>query len=331
MQEKILHLEKSNKVYTLSEIAGTTKKVEQVTFNKFGRQVVENYTKSGKIGSAIAYQTAINKITSYCLHEIHFEAMDYTFLKKVEQSMLQEGMKINAIASYMRQIRAIYNQAIKSDLVEEKFYPFKKYKLKTEKTLNKTLEIQTLKDIYQLKLVNNSNDWHYRNYFLLSFSLRGISFIDMLLLKGENYKNGNLYFKRRKTGKVYTIKLHHFSKSILENYCDLETISSEKYLLPDIKSKEAIVIKKQSLQVIKMANKYLSKIGLMVKSKDKITTYYARYTWANVAKSLGYSKDIIAEALGHEYGNAVTGIYLDNYNNEIIDEMNDKVIGKIIG
>jgi predicted HD phosphohydrolase len=57
-----------------------------------------------------------------------------------------------------------------------------------------------------------------------------------------------------------------------------------------------------------------------------ITTYYARYSWANIARVLGYSKDLIAEALGHDYGNKVTGIYLDNYSNSVIDEMNDRVI-----
>ena len=46
---------------------------------------------------------------------------------------------------------------------------------------------------------------------------------------------------------------------------------------------------------------------------------------ANVARSLGYPKDQIAEALGHEYGNKVTGIYLDNYGSEVIDGMNAKV------
>ena len=56
-----------------------------------------------------------------------------------------------------------------------------------------------------------------------------------------------------------------------------------------------------------------------------LTTYYARYSWANIARKLGYSKDLIAEALGHEYGNRVTGIYLDNYDLEVIDEMNEKV------
>jgi hypothetical protein len=40
---------------------------------------------------------------------------------------------------------------------------------------------------------------------------------------------------------------------------------------------------------------------------------------------LGYSKDIIAESLGHEYGNKVTGIYLDFYENEVIDEVNERV------
>jgi len=44
---------------------------------------------------------------------------------------------------------------------------------------------------------------------------------------------------------------------------------------------------------------------------------------------LGYSKDKMAEALGvffYEYGNKVTGIYLDGYGNEVIDEMNFEVI-----
>ena len=41
---------------------------------------------------------------------------------------------------------------------------------------------------------------------------------------------------------------------------------------------------------------------------------------------LSYYIDLIAEALGYEYGNKVTGIYLDNYDNLVIDEANAKVI-----
>ncbi len=55
-----------------------------------------------------------------------------------------------------------------------------------------------------------------------------------------------------------------------------------------------------------------------------------RYSYANVAKQLGYSKDMIAEALGHEYGNSVTGIYLEQFDLYKVDEMNYNLIGKVL-
>ena len=55
-----------------------------------------------------------------------------------------------------------------------------------------------------------------------------------------------------------------------------------------------------------------------------------RYSFENVAKQLGYSKDLIAEALGHEYGNSVTGIYLEQFDLEITDSMNEKIIASVI-
>jgi integrase len=64
------------------------------------------------------------------------------------------------------------------------------------------------------------------------------------------------------------------------------------------------------------------KIGNMIGCKTKLTGYVFRYSWANIAKSLGYSKDMIAEALGHQYGSKVTGIYLESYDKELIDDMN---------
>jgi hypothetical protein len=78
---------------------------------------------------------------------------------------------------------------------------------------------------------------------------------------------------------------------------------------------------------LKSCNNQLKKIGKTLELPIPLTTYVARYTWANVAKSLGYAKDLIAEGLGHEYGNRITGIYLDNYGSDVIDEMNQKVTG----
>ena len=59
-------------------------------------------------------------------------------------------------------------------------------------------------------------------------------------------------------------------------------------------------------------------------------SYVFRYSYANVAKQLGYSKDLIAEALGHEYGNSVTGIYLEQFDNDIVDKMNQNLISEVM-
>ena len=84
--------------------------------------------------------------------------------------------------------------------------------------------------------------------------------------------------------------------------------------------------KNKTQQAIHICNNYLQKISKELNFTKKVSTYYARYSWANFARLKGFSKDLIAEALGHEYGNRVTGIYLDSYGNEIIDEANKAVI-----
>jgi len=76
----------------------------------------------------------------------------------------------------------------------------------------------------------------------------------------------------------------------------------------------------------KIINKYLSRIIKDLKIDQKVTTYTARHSWATIAKKAGFSIEIIAEALGHEYGNRTTAVYLDNFDQSVIDEANQKVI-----
>lgn len=298
---------------------------------KYGREHIAKLQIAGRIGSCITYNGGINKLKQFAKKDtLTFEAVDYRFLENFNTTLLSERIKVNTIGNYLRSIRALFNMAIKEGVLEAKYYPFKSIKIKTERTINRALTKAEISQILSLKLTSGSTIWHYRNLFALSYCFIGINFSDLLTLTKENFIDGRLVFRRNKTRKIYSIKIPNKAKDIFDCYFTELPNCSEKFVLPFIENKNnPILLKRDILQKIRNTNDYLEKLAELCSINKKVTTYYARYSWANIARELGYSKDKIAEALGHEYGNKVTGIYLDNYDNEIIDEMNSKVISMV--
>ena len=294
---------------------------------KYGQALIKQLTDSGKVGNAFTYGCAVNKLKSFVGDSFAFEDLTYKKLNEFQDSMLADEIKVNSISVYMRSIRAIYNRAIKEGIVPATAYPFTAFRIKNEKTPSRTLSIAEFRKIVSLDVPVNSPTWHWRNYFMLSFCLIGINFADLLTLSGENLVDGRIVFRRKKTGKIYSIQLHERALSILSHYADIKRMKKGQLLLPVlIPTSDMVKRKKDIWQAIKTCNAYLDRIAKDLKFSKEITTYYARYTWANIARSLGYSKDIIGQGLGHSYGNATTSIYLDDYDNKIIDAANKKVI-----
>ena len=329
ISERALRLEAAGKVYNVDDLVTTHNAGSGgvITFLSFTNSEITRLNEAGKVGNAITYRTASNRLIAYAKREnLRFEQIDYQLLSSFTASLQAEGLTLNAIASYMREIRAVYNKAIKSKIVEAKYYPFDEYKIKTTKTAQRTLSIEQMQRIASLELPCNTPIWHSRNYFLLSFCLIGTNLTDLFKLSFSNVQGERVVFNRSKTKKLYSIWLHPEAKTILTRY----EHGQHGRLLPILGIEDKpLVAKKKCLQAIKNINKYLRRVAEMCDIKQEVTSYYARYAWANIARKLGYSKDLIAEALGHEYGNSVTGIYLDSFGNEIIDEANARVIAAV--
>lgn len=321
----------------------TPKKVvrSKVTVRSFSDELIANMTKAGKAGHAMAYKGAVNSIINYTKNEnLRFEDITYRVLDKYNMDMLNKGarenstgLKVNAIAAYMRSIRAIYNKAIKADVVDAKHYPFSKFTIETEETISRALSLAEIKAMLKYDLQPDSPAWHNRNYFILSFCLIGMNFADMLTLEPGDVKDGRVVYRRSKTGRIYNIGMHHKVQEILQYYRQIGSKNNNKYVLPMLPhTNDAVKEHNNIKQVCKMCGKYMKQIARNCAINKPVSTYWARYTWANLAKKeLGYSNDLIADALGHQYGNKVTGIYLDSYSNETIDEANYAVIKLVLG
>lgn len=299
-----------------------------ITFLEYSNNLILDLIEAKRIGTAMAYKDAVSSIINFTGNNtLRFSDISYSLLDKYNTAMLSRGLKVNAIAAYLRSIRAIINKAIKAEVIAENCYPFKRFKIDTEKTPSRKLTAEEMHRIYSLELYTGTPIWHYRNYFLLSFYLIGINFTDLFTLGKENIVNGRIEYSRDKTGRLYSIGIPEEARELLNYYSNQPSNNGHKYLLPYLTSAENELQQRKNIkQLVRNCNDYLLAIAKACKINKPITTYYARYSWANIAKALGYSKDVIAEALGHQYGNSVTGIYLDDYDTKVIDEANRTVI-----
>jgi integrase len=228
----------------------------------------------------------------------------------------------------MRTFRAICNRAILYNVASYDWYPFRKYKIKKEKTTPRTISINEMQLYFNYK--TQPADKLYKSWCIgkLIFMLRGINLTDLLLLKKSNVYNDRIIYKRAKTGKMYSVKILPQVQELISEFTD-----SSEYLFGNLTShydKPTLADIKLYADYRKKLNKKLKRISKVLTIETPITTYVFRYSYANIAKQLGFSKDLIAEALGHEYGNSVTGIYLEMFDNGIVDNMNQQIVQSVI-
>lgn len=275
-------------------------------------------------GTKTVYETTRNKLLAFDPN-CTFETMDRKWLVSFENWMSESGMKINAYAIHIRNIRAIFNYAIDEEITT--LYPFRKFKIKKEETKKRSLtvdQIQLLKD-YPCE----DFEERYRDLFMLSFYLIGINIGDMLLLKHGNLVNGRIEYYRQKTGKLYSVKIEPEAQNIIDRYKGREYLLNVMDEYTNYKD------------FISRINKALKNIGPFERKGlggkkvrqplfPDLSTYWARHTWATMAAELEVPKETISAGLGHEIGSDVTSIYI-KFDQRKVDVANRKVIDYVFG
>lgn len=335
VQKAVIELESENdfSFETLKERLTSDKPQPSATkslpFKAFAEQLVEDMLSVNQTGNAIVYRTTINRFMTFAANpKLRFNDIDYRILDGFKRHLLKDGVKQNTISNYFRTLRAIYNKAIKAKVADRTRYPFLDITVKSERTAKRAITIDDLKAIASVKYPPRSRKWHAQNYFLLSFCLIGASFTDLAYLTPSNVRKGRIIYKRRKTGKELSIKIQPYTEHLLKQYIGTNC----KYLLPVVPvnvTEDSLKTKALIAQWIKTTNKWLGKIAKDCNLDCEVTTYVARHSWATTAKRLGFSVELIAEAMGHEHGNRITNIYLDSFDQSVIDEANAKVINSI--
>ena len=311
---------------SVSEVkARVQKKSARISFETFTNKLIDEFRQMKRFGSVSVYQQALNFVKKNNHNkDLYFDAINYAFIKKIEVKFISEGNSINGLSFYLRTIRAIYNNAIKENIAHEESNPFKKYQIKKEETKKRAIKKEDIVSIENLKLVEYTPIWHAKNYFLFSFYTRGINFADTAKLKLSNINDDRLVYRRSKTSGLFTFKINDKMHKILSFY--INDKSRDDFIFPIIKRSKPEEQVKDYMNERKIFNDKLKEIASMVCIKVNLTSYVARHTWASLAKKMGYSTEIISEGLGHK-DIKTTQIYLESFENKVLDDANEKIIG----
>lgn len=251
------------------------------------------------------------KIDRYDRNAKHLTFQDITpdWLRGFFSWLAETSPAINARNIHMRNIRAVFNDAIDNGLTQ--CYPFRRVKIRPTETARRNLTAEQMRKILSADVPPHARK--YVDIFALSFLLIGINVGDLLTLPADSLRNGRIEFHRKKTHRLQSILVEPEAMEIIERY------RGEEHLLRFCDGGVGY------RGIAQKCNRLLSSII------PNVTTYWARHTWASIASELDIPEDTISRALGHATsGASVTMTYI-NYNSRKIDEANRRVIDYVFG
>lgn len=320
-------LEDSGIAYTGDDICEEFRSYsDRLSLDNYMEKAITRLKEGGKRSTSTNYRSALRSfkhfLSSRGEDDVMLDSITPQLIEDYQTYLQGRGIVRNTISFYMRQLRAVYNTAVYEGLLEQR-NPFRKVYTGIDKTVKRAISLDALTQIVHLDLSESPKLDYARDMFVLSFFLRGISFVDMAYLKKDSIKNGYLIYCRRKTGQRLKIKWTEDMQEILDKY----PANTSDYLLPVIKT--AGVDEHTTYKyMLSEVNKGLKKIGDMAKLPVKLTHYAARHTWASVAQAKRVPIDLISEGMGHD-SVKTTKIYLASLDTSGIDKVNDKMIKSI--
>jgi transposase len=311
-------------VYTADDVIDEFNRYahEYSLFN-YMESIIVKLKQNGKVRTSETYKATLNSFKKFRQDEdIMLDCLTSGIMEAYEAWHNKRGVTPNTISFYIRILRAVYNRAVEDDIIENR-NPFRHVYTGVDKTVKRALPLPVIKKIKTLDLSLNPSLDFARDMFLISFYLRGMSFIDMAFLKKSDLKNGYVTYRRHKTGQQLVIEWTKEMQLILDKYPE----NSTDYLLPIIRkpgTNERYTYRNVGYNI----NHNLKIIAKMVGITIPLTLYVARHSWASAAKAKGIPLSVISEGMGHD-SEATTQIYLASLDTSVVDRANSLIISSL--
>ncbi len=323
----VARLDRRIKEYTADDVRNEFLKMRKasnvVTFMK---EEVSRMEKSGHMGTARTYRRTIDSFRGY-MHsdDLTFSGITPILVDGYAAHLEGRGITRNTLSFYMRVLRAAYNKAARRGLVRQSL-PFNGVYTGVDKTDKRAIDFDTVMQLNRLELGGNADLAFARDLFMFSFLTRGMSFVDMACLKKEDVVNGEIRYKRKKTGQMLQIRINGSIGTIIRRY----DRPRAQFVFPIVGPGDGKRAYRDCQTGLSLYNRRLKRLSAMLGLDRALTSYTARHSWATAAYRMGVPLQLISAGMGHTR-EETTRIYLASLENWKIDNANDSIERMLAG
>lgn len=233
------------------------------------------------------------------------------------------GLKPNTVNTYVSNLRALYNQAVRDRLLPAPAEsPFAHIVLRRGKPVSRAIDVGSLRRVVTLT-ADHPHLTPAIDYCTFSYLACGMPFVDLAHLTADNIQGNDLVYRRQKTGTLIRIGLTRGMRRILRKYAD----ASSPYLFPILPAGREVTHEGYKA-LLRRYNRELKQLGESLRLPIPLTSYVFRHTWATEALRKHTPIAVISQALGHT-SEKTTRFYLASIEQGEMNRMNERVVREV--
>lgn len=317
---RIRQLQQSGNDFVVEDVlADYVRKQPQFYLLQYIDMQIERKRRLKREGMVAAYRSTRSSLVKFLMNkDIEMTELSVHFVQGYEDFLFSSGVTANTVSYYLRNFRALYNQAIVDGFHPRVEYPFIKAPTRPCKTVKRALSRKDMQALAKLQFEGQPELEFARDIYLFSFYSQGMAFVDIVFLKKSDIRDGILTYSRHKSKQLIHIMVTTQMKAMIDKYQ-----SSGEYIFPILNRVESAGYRRYRLALGRV-NRYLKKISLILGTDISLTTYTARHTWATLARDYGAPVSVISAGLGHT-SEEMTRIYLKEFDMSLLDRINSAV------
>lgn len=259
-----------------------------------------------------------------------FSELTPELLASYEHCLIGKECSRNTVSLYVRALQNLCHRAVRERVAILPDHLFDNVSTGTVPVYHRAVTPEVIRQISLVELTGKQQRLNFaRDMFMLCFYLRGISYIDLAHLRKCDLVNGVLTYARRKTKKPAILKLERHAVEIIQRYAP--QAEATIYLLPIIREQgTADEEQKKYDSALRLYNKHLARIAVILNLNIPLTSYVARHSWATIAHDIGVEMGDISEALCHS-SEKMTRNYIRSFTIDRLAGVNLKVIAYVTG